>query len=142
MFVVVLAIMLFSTVAIVHHRTMQMAADLVTNASHTVQAMQLAQEVLDEIDARLFIPKESQGLRFSNIITQYGDTQRERYLEYYGASFHVEILAVGCDPLGNTAVANNQKTRRLVTVTAYGPAGQRHPVVQTRIYSPFTVEGL
>ena len=47
MFIVVMAIVLLSTIAIMHHRTMATAADLVTNASHTVQAMQMALEFLD-----------------------------------------------------------------------------------------------
>lgn len=141
MFVVVLAIMLFATVAIVHNRAMQTAADLVTNASHTVQSMQLAQEVLDEIDARLFIPKEAQGLKYINIIDQYGGTQRERDLQHYGGSFHVDIQAEPCDPYGSTTVANNLKTRILVTVQVYGPPGQSHEVTQSRIYTPFSVEG-
>lgn len=139
MFITVMAVILFATTAIVHHQAMATAADQVTNASHTVQSMQLAQEVLDEIDARLFAP-QSTNLKYSQIITQYGSTQREYDLAHYGAQFHLDINAEPCDRFGSTTA--QYKPNTLVTVLVTGPAGQRHPVSLSRVYVPFSVEGL
>ena len=143
MFIAVLAIVLFATIAIVHHRGVQMAADLVTNASHTVQAMQVAHEVLDEIDARLFISNvPTRGLNFSQMSTQYNGTQRFLNLDHYQASFQADISVQNCDNFGVVGTNPAQFPNRLVTVTVYGPPGQRHPVTQSRVYTPFTVSGL
>lgn len=139
MFIVVMAMILFATTAIVHHQALATAADQVTNASHTVQSMQLAQEILDEIDARLFAPQVT-NLKYSEIITQYGSTQRDYDLAHYGAQFHLDINAEPCDRFGLTTAQFEPNT--LVTVLVYGPAGQRHPVTLSRIYVPFSVEGL
>ena len=139
MFIVVMAIILFATTAIVHHQALATAADQVTNASHAVQSMQLAQEVLDEIDARLFAPKVT-NFKYAQIITEYAGTQRVYNLDHYGAEFNLEISAVLCDQFGSTTA--QYKPNTLVTVLVHGPPGQRHPVTLSRVYVPFSVEGL
>jgi Cu/Ag efflux protein CusF len=139
MFILVMAVILFTATAMVHHQSMATAADLVTNASHTVQSIQLAHEILDEIDCRLFTPKTS-GLKFGDIVSQYDDTQRQYDLAYYGETFQLEINVEPCDDFGNSTTAN--KPNLLVTVVVHGPEGQKHPATLSRIYTPYSVEGL
>lgn len=139
MFILVMAVVLFTTAAAVHHNSMATAADQVTNASHTVQSIQLAHEILDEIDSRLFTPQTS-GLKYAQIPNQYDDTQRQYDLAHYGASFTLEINVESCDMYGRTT--GNSNPNFLVTVVVNGPPGQRHPVTLSRIYTPYSVEGL
>ena len=139
MFLVVMAVVLFATTAVVQHQAMASVADQVTNASHTVQSVQLAQEVLDEIDARLFAPSKT-NLKFTQIMTQYDDTQRHYNLDYNGASFDSEINVEACDASGSTTA--NYMPNLLVTVVVHGPQGQRHDVTLSRVYTEFSVEGL
>ncbi|HNZ07389.1 MAG TPA: hypothetical protein PK802_03675 [Candidatus Cloacimonadota bacterium] len=142
MFIAVLAIMLFATIAIVHLRTVEGAADLVTNASHSVQAMQIAQEVLDEIDARMMVPKEAVGLKFNQIDGQYNNLERRYNLEHYGTEFHLIIRVYPCNQYGDTAASSSTLVNKLVVATVQGPAGLKHPVTLSRVYTAYSVEGL
>lgn len=143
MFVVVLAIMLFATVALVHQRGVLSATDTLANATSTIQATQLAHEVLDEIDARLlrqgnnqFFIRLSNGYNFSNPNSNssgYNGKTFTRDIPYFGGSFSVAMVAADCDQYGNTANSTNLYTRVDVTVT--GPADLRHPVRYSRVFS-------
>lgn len=139
MFIVVMTVVLFATTAIVQHQAMASVADQVTNASHTIQSLQLAQEILDEIDARLFAPA-STNLTYNKIMSQYNNTTRHYNLDYYGAAFDLAVSVQACDAYGGTTA--NYKPNLLVIVVVHGPQGQRHDVTLSRVYTQYSVEGL
>jgi hypothetical protein len=147
MFIVVMAIVLLSTVAIMHHRTMATAADLVTNASHAVQATQVALEFLDSLDAKLMASNKT-DLNLEKIAETYADYQETLFLEHYLSTFDLEVTTLPCDVFGNTEAEIDQLTNLLVTVRVQenppggASSGQRHPVTQTRVYTIYTLENL
>ncbi len=147
MFVVVLAVVLFASTAIVQHQTMAVAADMVTNASHTVQALQIAQEILDEIDAKLFASNKTK-LKFKDVKNKYNNNTRVFDLDFYEAKFVATTTVEACDYHGRTAedLAAPKVVidlpNWLVTVNVQGPDGQKHPVTLSRVYTFYSMEDM
>lgn len=145
MFIVVLAVVLLSTVAIMHHRNLQSAADLVTNASHTVQAMQLAQELFDHIDANLLANDKSlTGMDFESI-PEFVHMYEENYprtLEYYQATFDMQAVVENCDMFGNTEADPADEINFLVSVSVREINGQKDWVTLSRVFTQYTLENL
>lgn len=150
MFIVVLAAILFSTTAVIQQQAMARAADLVSNASHTIQATQVALELLDSIDAKLFAPNLNDlgGFdKIGNYVQDYQNNGFPQTLEFYGARFQMEATAVKCNEFGDTSATEEvDKPNWLVTVRVWEePAGggaslQKHSIVQSRIYTQYKLD--
>lgn len=129
MLLALLAIVFFTTVALVSNRSMWSQAASLDNAAKVIQATQLAHSRLDQIDARLF----SKQLAFASIKTTYNTTQNV-VLTHPGYKFTVTYLTVDCDSLGTPVTpANNLFVKVSVSVAASG--GMRYPVKITRLYT-------
>lgn len=130
MVLAMLAVVFFSTVALMYNRAVWDQTELLIHANKYVQSSHLSHSVLDEVDARLF----SRQLAFANIKTEY-NTTRALTLAHTGGTYNIDIKAVDCDSLGvplATPVTNNIYTR--VSVTTNTPGLQR-PVLLRRVYT-------
>ena len=130
MFVAVIAVVLFASVAVLINRTMLLQNDQIVNAAQYLQASHLNHAILDEIDAKLF----SKQLKFGNIKTNYNIT-RNISLPHAGGVWSAQITAVDCDSLGIPLAINDPNNIYVrVQVTTAAP-GLGHPVVMQRIYT-------
>ena len=131
MLMALIAVVFFTTIALIYNQAMWRKADNLSDAALIVQASQLCHMTLDEIDAKLF----SKQLAFANVNTQYSFT-RTHNAPHLGTSFTVQSVVADCDSIGNNLTApvvNNIYKRVIVTVS--GPAGLRHPVSLMRLYT-------
>ena len=131
MLLALIAVVFFTTIALIYNQAMWHQADNLYDAALVVQSSQICHMVLDEVDAKLF----SKQLAFANIITNYNTTVNRSY-PHLGETFTITTVAVDCDSLGNnltTPVTNNIYKR--VQVTVSGPAALRRPVSLRRIYT-------
>jgi len=147
MFILVLAIILFTTAAAVHHRSTLAATDALANATYRIQGTQLAQEMLDWIDAQLLRDKGTTF--FTRITNSYnpGNPQSgwhmasnqfiTRDLAHFGASYKIRTTAHRCDANGN--VVGTATNYRRVDVEVWGPDGLRHPVLNSRVYTSWNL---
>lgn len=130
MFVAVIAVVLFATVAMLLNRSMLNQNDLITNANQYLQATHLCHSILDEVDAKLF----SKQLKFANIKTTY-TTTRSVTLPHTGGVWSVQMAAVDCDSLGvplQIPIANNIYVRLQLRTSV---TGLRNPVIMQRVYT-------
>lgn len=136
MFIVVLAVILFTTLALVHHRSTMAATESLANATYRIQATQLAHEVLDGIDARLINDK---GDDFFGDLTKspgQGGYQGRTFtweLDHFGAGFTGTSNVAVCDSLGNDSGTATEFRR--VKITVQGPEELKHQVEYTRVFT-------
>ncbi|MFO8145098.1 MAG: hypothetical protein R6T89_05165 [Candidatus Syntrophosphaera sp.] len=136
MFIVVLAVILFTTAALVHHRSTMAATENLANATYRIQATQLAHEVLDQIDARLINDKGTTVFKNLTKTANQGGYEGRIFawdLDHFGASFSGKSSVALCDSLGNDVGTAGEYRR--VDVTVNGPEGLRHPVKYSRVYT-------
>jgi HAMP domain-containing protein len=136
MFIVVLAVILFTTAALVHHRSTMAATENLANATYRIQATQLAHEVLDQIDARLINDKGDDFFGDLAKVSEQGGYEGRIFnwdLEFYGASFEGKTSVALCDSLGNDV--GTPGNYRRVDVTVEGPESLRHPVKYSRVFT-------
>ncbi len=131
MVIALLAVVLFTSIALSYNRHVQDQNDLLINATQYVQATQLCHTVLDEIDARLF----AKMMSFNSIISTYNNQSRTIDLNFPGDTYQITIEAVSSDSLGVplTVIPVNNIYRR-VRVTATTP-GLKVPVTLQRVYT-------
>jgi len=130
MVLALLAVVFFSTIALMYKQSVWDQNELLINAQQYVQASHLSHTVLDEVDAKLF----SKQLTFAGIKTTY-NTQRTLSLAHTGGQYILNITAVSTDSLGTVLAsppANNIYTR--VTVRT-ATAGLKTPVTMSRLYT-------
>ncbi len=136
MFIVVLAVILFTTAALVHHRSTLAATESLANATYRIQATQLAHEVLDEIDARLINDKGDDlfgDLTNSPGLGGYQGRTFAWQLDHFGAGFTGTSSVAVCDSLGNNAYSSTNYRR--VKITVQGPEDLKHPVEYSRVFT-------
>ncbi|MDD4224474.1 MAG: hypothetical protein PHD87_07825 [Candidatus Cloacimonetes bacterium] len=146
MFIVVLAIILFTTAAVAHHRGTMLATDNLANASYRIQATQLAHEILDEIDAKLLLDKGT--TTFDRLTNAYnpGSSQSgynymdvTRNLSHAGVSFNIRSKVFVCNALGYNVSLGTDTDYRRVEVRVDGPEGLQHPVSYSRVYTSWNL---
>jgi len=128
---VLLAVIFFTTIALIYNNSSFRQKQHLYNANAFVQATITAHEVLDEVDAKLF----SHDLAFDDIETHY-NTTRTVNLAHNGSSFILNITAVDADSTGvplATPLAGNIFTR--VSVEVEATSGLRHSVNLSRVYT-------
>ena len=130
MFVAVVAVVLFSSMALLLNRSMVNQTDLITNATQYLQASHLNHTILDEIDAKLF----SKQLKFSVIKTNYNIT-RTYNLQHTGGTWIAQIVTVDCDSLGNALQTPDPSNIYLRVQVNTSTPGLRNPVISQRIYT-------
>lgn len=130
MFVAVVAVVLFASMALLLNRSMVNQTDLITNATQYMQASHLNHTILDEIDAKLF----SKQLKFSLVKTNYNIT-RTYNLQHAGGTWIAQIVTVDCDSLGNLMQIPNPNNIYLRVRINTSTAGLRNPVISQRIYT-------
>ncbi|MCD8479164.1 MAG: hypothetical protein LRZ88_02355 [Candidatus Cloacimonetes bacterium] len=131
MVLALIAVVLFTSIALNYNRHVMDQNDLLINATQYVQATQLCHTVLDEIDSKLF----ARMLAFNNIISTYHNQTRTIDLNFPGDTYQISIEAVSCDSVGVelTVLPVNNIYRR-VRVTATTP-GLKVPVTLQRLYT-------
>jgi hypothetical protein len=130
MVLAMLAVVFFSTVALMYNRAVWDQSELLIHANKYIQASHLSHSVLDEVDARLF----SKQLAFASIKTAY-NTTRSVNMAHSGGIYKMIVTAVDCDSLGvplASWVSNNIYTRVSVSTTT---PGLKRPVVMRRVYT-------
>lgn len=130
MFLALVAVVFFTTVALIYSQAMWRQADNLNDATILVQSTQICHALLDEIDAKLF----SKQLSFSNVISNYNYSTTTHF-SHMQQDFDISVVASDCDSLGNdlsAPVANNIYKRVRVTVNT---SGLSHPVSLRRLYT-------
>ncbi|MDP2173358.1 MAG: hypothetical protein Q8M98_04340 [Candidatus Cloacimonadaceae bacterium] len=131
MICVLLAVIFFTSVALIYNNSSFRQKQNLYDANSFVQASILAHEVLDEVDAKLFAKRIS----FDQIIGNYNAT-RQRHLPHVGETYQLTISAVQTDSTGvplSTPFEGNVFTR--VSVLVSPSAGMRHPLTMSRLYT-------
>lgn len=128
---VLLAVIFFTSVALIYNNSSFRQKQNLYDANSFVQATILAHEVLDEVDAKLF----SKAIRFDDVVTNYNIT-RQLNLQHVGETYNLTITAVQADSAGvalATPITGNIFTK--VSVVVQPGAGMRHPLSMSRIYT-------
>lgn len=161
MLLALLAIVLFTTLALVYNRNMWNQAENLDNVAQIIQATQLAHSKLDQIDALLFAKKirfaQNQTNNQGDIIPPY--TIRRQFigldtapavsvkaaetLAYSGYTFVPTYSFTYCNEFGeidslhiDQTPANNQNALYIkMMVTIASTPGMSHPVAVSRIYT-------
>lgn len=130
MVLVLLAVILFTTVALNYNRLVWEQTDYLINANKYLQCSHLSHSILDEVDAFLF----SKQLKFNDIKKKY-NTERNVTLQHAGGTYSISIHADDCDSLGVLlALPVSNSIYTLVTVRTT-TTGLRYPVIQKRVYT-------
>jgi len=130
MVLAMLAVVLFTTMALVFNRGMWGQAAVLDTTNKMVQAIQLAHTSLDEIDAKLF----SKQVAFSNIKTTFTG-YRNVTLSYVGYTYKVTYTPADCDSLGNVVTPANNIWVKVSVKVEYLPGGMKTPINLTRIFT-------
>lgn len=131
MVLALLAVVLFTTLALSYNQAIWRQTDYLNNATLVVQASQLCHSVLDEADARLF----SNQLDISNLVSTYNFTRTQTF-PHLPETFTIVSVAVDCDSLGrNLGSPNPNSLFKRVVVTVSGPVSLRHPYSMMRLYT-------
>ena len=96
MITIVLALVLFTSIAMVANSNLLTQAEHLHDAFYELQAMQIAQHYLDRIDERLF----SDVIRFSSISANY-EGQQTFYSPKDNLNYLIQISGTFSDSLGN-----------------------------------------
>lgn len=128
---VLFAVVFFTSVALMYNNSAFRQREHLYDANSFVQASILAHEVLDEVDAKLFV----KALSFSQIIANY-NISRTRNLQHIGETYNLVISAVQVDSTGvPLEVESTSNLFTKVSVTVQPGAGMRHPLSMSRIYT-------
>ncbi len=131
MVLALLAVVLFSSIALGYNQAVWRQTDYLFNAQLVVQSNHLCHAVLDEVDAKLF----SDQITFDDIIPDFDNTTRSVYIDSQSETYDLAISAAVCDSIGTILPAGSTSLFRRVDVTVSGPPALKHPVSMNRLYT-------
>ncbi|HNX00012.1 MAG TPA: hypothetical protein PLE74_13365 [Candidatus Cloacimonadota bacterium] len=127
MILVLLAVVLFTKLAMVTNKSILAEVDQLTKSTYILQATNLAQRYMDEVDAKLY----SKSMTIDQISTNYGGSRTVQPIAN-DMIYSVAIAVANVDSLG-TSTASTTNYRKM-TVTVMTTPSSIQSVTMTRLY--------